>query len=208
MPDFELEYELIDKGYRYVVGIDECAYGNLLGPVYAAAVIIDLDLVSILCKYVNDSKKMSPKKRDEMADFIRHTCFYAVGHASNIEIDTLNILNASKLAMRRAVTGLVDIGVDIDFVLVDGGANYDGTFYSTPHKNIIKGDSKSLSIAAASVVAKSAQCSDMLHFDKLYPGYGLAKNKGYGTKIHKEAIIKFGPCDLHRKSFKGVYEYT
>jgi ribonuclease HII len=202
MPDFRYEEELKARGYLHIAGIDECSRGSLIGPVYAGAVILAPDMIDFFGDYVKDSKKMSEKKRNEICDIITSSCIWAIGEASNVEIDSFNILEATKLAMFRAVKELPTA----DFLLIDGNMKFNHIF-ETPYESIVKGDDKSLSIAAGSIVAKTYQVSQMKFFDRMYPGYGLSSNKGYGTKQHIEAIEKLGPCDLHRKSFGRVREY-
>lgn len=204
MPTFDLEYELIDKGYVNVFGIDESARGNLAGSVYAAAVRLDLALIESFGKFVDDSKKISMKKREEIADIIKVTCQWSIGTASNVEIDEINILEATKLAMQRAVAQ----HKDVDYLLIDGNMSFRGIFGDVPYQSIIKGDATCLSIAAASILAKTEQCQAMLEFDKLYPQYGFASNRGYGTKKHREAIVKHGVTPIHRKTFKRVREFV
>ena len=184
-----------------VMGIDEAGRGPLAGGVYAAAVSVPLALAESLLAgawgEINDSKRLSPRKRDRLAATIRSTpgCRWAVASASPKEIDRLNILNATHLAMRRAAD---EVGAA--HVLVDGlpvktlpGAT-----------NVVKGDAKSLLIAAASILAKTARDADCLRLEALYPGYGFAKHKGYPTKDHMEALSRLGPCPEHRMSFGPV----
>lgn len=203
MPNLDYEQDLNSKGYLHVAGMDECSRGSLLGPVYAAAVILSPYMLDFFGDYVKDSKKLSEKRRLEINDIIVTTCKWSIGEASAAEIDAYNILYSTKLAMRRAVLGLSEA----DFLLIDGNMTFKD-FFDKPYESIVKGDDKSLSIAAASIVAKTYQVAQMHGFDKMYPGYGLAKNKGYGTKQHIEAIKELGPCELHRKTFKRVREYV
>lgn len=183
-----------------VMGIDEAGRGPLAGGVYAAAVHVPLDLAEKLLvgswSAINDSKKLSPKKRDKLAEIIKSTegCVWAVASASPAEIDELNILRATHLAMNRA---RAQVGASIR-VLVDGlpvPSLSDST-------NVIKGDAKSLLIAAASILAKTARDEDCLRLERLYPGYGFAKHKGYPTADHYAALAKLGPCAEHRRSFR------
>jgi len=202
MPNFDLEIELKDKGYLNIVGCDETSRGSLIGAVFAGAVVIPDDMVQVFEGILDDSKKLSEKKRVEFNHLIKATCSWSIGVASVWEIDDINILNATKLAMSRAISQLTSV----DYVLVDGNMFMDDVL-SVPYKSIVKGDSKCLSISAASIIAKEAQCQYMYDLDKLYPQYGLAKNKGYGTAMHLKAIAEYGPCDLHRKTFGGVREF-
>ena len=208
----ELERETGDS----VMGIDEAGRGPLAGGVYAAAVSVPLaDAAQLLegaWRRVNDSKKLSPRARDELAETIRNTpgCKWAVASASPAEIDDLNILYATHLAMRRAadaVAAALGTGPTIpagDRLQI--GILVDGLPVSTlpSARNIVKGDAKSLLIAAASILAKTARDADCLRLERLYPGYGFAKHKGYPTKDHMAALEKLGPCPEHRRSFGPV----
>ena len=189
-----------------VVGIDEAGRGPLAGGVYAGAVHVPLalaaELLSGAWSSVNDSKKLSEKRRFALAETIKATpgCIWAVASASPGEIDSLNILNATHLAMRRAADEVAaKLGSDADSVhcLVDGLP-----VKTLPRAaNLVKGDAKSLLIAAASILAKTARDADCMRLERLYPGYGFAKHKGYPTKAHFAAIAKLGPCPEHRRSF-------
>ena len=186
-----------------VMGIDEAGRGPLAGGVYAAAVSVPLALAERLLvgawSEINDSKKLTEKKRERLAAVIKSTdgCRWAVASASPKEIDELNILNATHLAMRRAAD---EVGAE--HVLVDGLP-----VKTLPHAvNVVKGDAKSLLIAAASILAKTARDADCLRLEALYPGYGFAKHKGYPTKDHMEALSRLGPCPEHRRSFGPVAE--
>ncbi len=201
MPNYEIEYELTSKCYQHIVGVDECSRGSLIGSVYAGAVILNRTMVNVFSTLLDDSKKLSPTKRHDLSYIVKATCTWAIGEASAEEIDKLNILNATQLAMYRAVEKLPHV----DYILIDGNMKFDDMFDN--YESIVKGDAKCLSISAASIVAKEYQCNIMLELDKQYPGYDLAHCKGYGTKKHKEAIAKLGPCPLHRKTFGGVKEY-
>lgn len=185
-----------------VMGIDEAGRGPLAGGVYAAAVHVPLALAEELLvgewAAINDSKKLSPKKRDKLAALIKSTpgCKWAIASASPKEIDALNILKATHLAMNRARD---QVGREIK-VLVDGLA-----VPSLPDStNVVKGDAKSLLIAAASILAKTARDEDCLRLDREYPGYGFAKHKGYPTPEHYAALDRLGPCPEHRLSFGPV----
>ena len=184
-----------------VMGIDEAGRGPLAGGVYAAAVSVPLALAERLLvgawSEINDSKKLTEKKRERLATVIKSTegCRWAVASASPKEIDELNILNATHLAMRRAAD---EVGAE--HILVDGLP-----VKTLPHAvNVVKGDAKSLLIAAASILAKTARDADCLRLEALYPGYGFAKHKGYPTKDHLEALSRLGPCPEHRRSFVPV----
>ena len=176
-----------------VAGVDEAGRGPLAGPVYAAAVIWPdgLDPAGI-----NDSKLLTAKKRDALYTYIIANAPYAIASVGVDEIDRINILEAALLAMRRAVDALP---VKPDYLLVDGNV-FRG--FNIPGRCIIGGDGLETAIAAASILAKVARDRHMMELDALYPGYGFAKHKGYGTKAHREAIRSLGPCPEHRRSFK------
>ena len=219
-----LEFER--KAGDPVMGIDEAGRGPLVGGVYAGAVSVPLDLAEKLLanewSAINDSKKLSEKKRFALAEIIKSTpgCIWAVASASPAEIDKLNILNATHLAMRRAAEQLVLVGsrrrteegsshhctttpkTYAYSILVDGLP-----VKSLPNStNVIKGDAKSLFIAAASILAKTARDADCLRLEREYPGYGFAKHKGYPTPEHLKALAKLGPCPEHRRSFGPVMQ--
>jgi ribonuclease HII len=193
----EYENEALAEGYSVICGVDEAGRGPLAGPVYAAAVILPKGHI---IEGVNDSKKLSEKKRDLLFDRIIDECVcYSIGTASEKEIDEINILQATFLAMRRAVYGL-DIKPDI--ALIDGNRK---PGLDIAERDIIKGDSKSSSIAAASILAKVSRDRYMLEMAEKYPQYQFEKHKGYGTKLHYEMIDKYGVSDIHRKSFLKKY---
>lgn len=194
MPDFELEKQAALNGYKYVCGVDEAGRGPLAGPVCAAAVILDPDTE---LEGVNDSKKLSEKKREALYDVICSKALaYSIAFATVEEIEEYNILNATYLAMNRAIEGLK---IKADFALIDG--NRVPKDIKTECRTVVKGDAKSLSIAAASILAKVTRDRLLLEYDKKYPEYNFAKHKGYGTAEHMEAIRKFGPSEVHRPSF-------
>lgn len=195
-----------------VIGVDEAGRGPLAGGVFAGAVYVPLDLAAGLLEGawsgINDSKKLSEKKRDSLAEVIKSTegCVWAVASASPAEIDRLNILRATHVAMRRAAKSVYDrarelAGGGAVTVLVDGLPVYG---FECPSRNLVKGDAKSLLIAAASILAKTARDADCLRLEAEYPGYGFAKHKGYPTKAHLAALAKLGPCPEHRRSFGPV----
>lgn len=187
------ENEKYNEGYKIICGVDEAGRGPLAGPVYAAAVVLEKGQT---IEGVNDSKKLSEKKRELLFDKIINECNdYSIGTASEKEIDELNILQATFLAMKRAVDGL---SVKPDCALVDGNQipNLDCDVTT-----VVKGDAKSESIAAASILAKVSRDRYMLEMAEKYPQYGFEKHKGYGTKLHYEMIEKYGICDIHRKTF-------
>jgi ribonuclease HII len=190
---FAYERAAEEKGYQFICGIDEAGRGPLAGPVFAAAVILPRDM---LIEGVNDSKKLSEKKREELFDVIREKAIsYSVGFATETEIDTINILQATFLAMKRACDGL---SVKPDYALVDGNRM---PWLDVETQTIIKGDSLSQSIAAASILAKVSRDRLMAEIDQIYPEYQFAKHKGYGTALHIEMLKKYGPCPVHRKTF-------
>lgn len=193
MDKLKYERELIKKGCKYVCGVDEVGRGPLAGPVVCAAVVMPLDDI---IEGVDDSKKIAPKKRALLAEKIAEK---AIAHAiCRIEpqiIDEINILEATKLCMKNAVESLE---IKPDFVLVDGNMTLD---IDISQEYIIKGDYYSYSIGAASIIAKVFRDKLMEEYDKIYPEYAFAENKGYGTKKHIEGIIRAGICPVHRKSF-------
>lgn len=193
MVDYEYERNAIEQGFTAVCGIDEAGRGPLAGPVYAAAVILPdgLEIPGL-----NDSKKLTEKKREALFDEIcEKAVAYGIGCASEQEIDEINILQATYLAMRRAVEQL---SVAADYALVDGNRMPP---LAIPGETVVKGDAKSASIAAASILAKVSRDRVMLLMDPVYPEYQFAKHKGYGTKVHREALLTYGPCPIHRKTF-------
>lgn len=193
MPDFSIEKEKIAEGFTYVCGIDEAGRGPLCGPVVAAACILPVD---VDIPKLNDSKKLSPKTRQQLFDLITEKAVsYSIALSTVEEIDRLNILEATLLAMRRAVEGL---DIVPDYLLVDGNVFRD---FEYEGECVIKGDARSSSIAAASILAKVTRDTLCEELDAEYPEYGFIKNKGYGTKDHMEALRKFGPTPCHRKKF-------
>lgn len=194
MPDFSYENKALDKGYKFICGVDEAGRGPLAGPVCAAAVILPLN-----CEIagLDDSKKISEKKRELLFDkIIENAVAYNIAYGTLEEIEKYNILEATYIAMNQAIDGL---NIKADFALIDGNRVPKGI--SVPCETVVKGDSKSCSIAAASILAKVTRDRLMLEYDKKYPQYLFAKHKGYGTKAHYEAISKYGVCEFHRMSF-------
>ncbi len=193
MVDYSIENEYREKGFNVICGVDEAGRGPLAGPVYAAAVILPSDCV---IEGLNDSKKLTEKKREKLFDEIKEKALaYGIASADEKEIDEINILNATFLAMKRAIDSL---SVKPDLALIDGNQK--------PHTDIeevtvIKGDAKSMSIAAASVLAKVSRDRFMLEMAEKYPQYEFARHKGYGTKLHYEKIAQYGVCDIHRRTF-------
>ncbi|MBR2715312.1 MAG: ribonuclease HII [Ruminococcus sp.] len=187
------EKELINNGYQFVCGVDEAGRGPLAGPVCAAAVILPPDTI---IEGVNDSKKLSEKKREELFDVVINTALsYCIAFGSVEEIEEHNILATTMNTMKRAVEGL---DVKADFAMIDGNKLPD---LDIPSKYIIKGDANSMSIAAASILAKVSRDRLMLEYAKTYPQYCFEKHKGYGTKLHTQMILEHGPSPIHRMSF-------
>jgi ribonuclease HII len=201
MPDFSLELALHSRGLLRIAGIDEAGRGPLAGPVAAAAVILPPDFSAA---GLDDSKKISARKREALFEILTTDpqVIWAVATADHAEIDRLNILRATHLAMRRATEALSEIP---DHCLIDGLPVRD---FPLPHDGIVKGDGKSLSIAAASIIAKVTRDRIMRDLDQEFPQFGFAKHQGYGTKTHLEALRTHGPCRHHRRSFRPVAECT
>ena len=200
----QVEHDYHERGIRYVAGIDEVGRGPLAGPVYAAVVVLpdDFDVLG-----VNDSKKLSAKKREELSDIIKeHAIAYGIGIADNKEIDEINILEATKKAMLRAIddcnSKLAADGGKIEQLLIDA-VKLDTDI---PQESFIKGDEKCLCIAAASIVAKVARDNYMIDMDNVYPGYDFASNKGYGTAAHYKGLRELGFTPIHRRSFLKKFE--
>lgn len=193
-PSMSFELEAQERGCLVVAGVDEAGRGPLAGPVVAAAIVLPLGFE---LEGLNDSKKLSAKKREALFPFLARLP-HGIGVASAQEIDALNILRATHLAMRRAVEALP---VHADFCLIDG---LPVPLFPYPSLSIVKGDSKCLSIAAASILAKVTRDRLMLELDARYPEYGFAKHQGYGTKLHLEMLNNYGPTPEHRRSFAPV----
>lgn len=200
MPSFDIENTKHKQGFKYVCGIDEAGRGPLCGPVVAAACILppDIDIPRL-----NDSKKLSPKVRLQLFEQIKEKALaYSIAFGTVDEINEINILEATLLAMRRAVT---DLAIKPDYLLVDGNIFRD---FDIPGESVIKGDAISCSIAAASILAKVTR--DLLcdELDEKYPGYGIKQHKGYGTKFHMDALRELGPTPCHRKQFIRFLDKT
>ena len=194
MPDFSIEKEAIQNGYKFVCGVDEAGRGPLAGPVCAAAVILPIDAE---IEGLNDSKKLSEKKREALFPVICEKAIaYSIAFGSLEEIEKLNILEATYLAMNRAIEALPK---QADFALIDG--NRVPKDIKIPCQTVVKGDAKSCSVAAASILAKVTRDRLLLEYDEQYPQYNFKKHKGYGTKEHTDLILKYGPCPIHRMSF-------
>lgn len=195
---FDYENECLKSGFKIIAGMDEAGRGPLAGPVAVAIAIMPLEQDKII-KGVNDSKKLTEKKRDALYEQIINTAIsYHIEFVDENTIDTINILNATKLGMIKCIK---EIGVSPDIVLIDA-VKLDA---DVPTKSIIKGDALSYSIACASILAKVSRDRLMLELDKKYPQYNLKKHKGYGTKEHIENLKKYGPSPIHRKSFIGHF---
>lgn len=188
------------EGRRFVAGCDEAGRGALLGPLYAAAVILD---PAIVIPGINDSKKLTPKRREVLAKEIRAKALaWQVVAITAEEVDTLNVYEASRHGMMRAIRALSPVP---DFILTDAMPLREaGGDFSIPHRAIIHGDALSVSIAAASILAKVARDEHLRKLDGVFPQYGLAQNKGYGTRDHMNALARFGPCAEHRKTYQPV----
>ena len=194
MPDYSYEKAAETSGFKLICGVDEAGRGPLAGPVCAAAVILPQDLE---IEGLNDSKKLSEKKREQHFDIITEKAIaYCVAFGTLEEIEEKNILQATFLAMNRAIEGLEQ---KADFALIDGNKIPVGI--KIPAAAIVKGDAKSMSIAAASILAKVSRDRLLMEYDKKYPEYQFAKHKGYGTKLHTDLIKEYGPCEIHRLSF-------
>ncbi len=188
-----IEESLYDEGYEYICGVDEAGRGPLCGPVVAAAVILPKHGC---IEGVNDSKKISEKKREKLYDDImKEAIAVGIGISDVDVIEKVNILNATKIAMKKAIESL---SIKPDYVLIDGNQKID---IDILQETVVSGDAKSESIASASIIAKVTRDRMLRKFDEMYPEYGFAKHKGYGTKAHIEAIKKYGLTPIHRKSF-------
>ncbi len=188
-----IEKEKKTEGYNLICGVDEAGRGPLAGAVYAAAVILPQDIV---IPGLNDSKKLSEKRREELFEIIIEKAkAYSIASVGEKRIDEINILNATFEAMNKAVNSL---SIQPDYVLIDGN-RIKGM--SIPHETVVKGDAKSASIAAASILAKVIRDRYITKLAEKYPEYGFEKHKGYGTATHNEAILKYGPCEIHRRTF-------
>jgi len=198
---WQFEHKAKNHGYIKIAGVDEAGRGPLAGPVVSAAVILPHDFA---CIGINDSKKLSEKKRNALFPIIMEKAIaVSTGISSHDEIDKINILQASLLSMKRAVENLSNPSDSLapDFLLIDGNFTLD---MAIEQSAIVKGDSRSISIASASIIAKVTRDAIMKELHELYPQYNFIQHKGYPTKAHKEAILKYGPCPVHRRTFKGV----
>ncbi len=193
------EKRAFQLGYVHIAGIDEAGRGALAGPVVAAAVILPEGLE---IEGIDDSKKLSPSKREVLFDaIVSKSLAVGIGLADSTVIDQINILQATLLAMKKAV---LELAIEPDHIFVDGNCTLP---IGIPQRAIVRGDSSSISIAAASIVAKVTRDRLMVEYDEIYPGYGFAGHKGYGCASHLASITALGPCQIHRKTFGGVKEH-
>jgi len=199
-PTFDHERKLNDQGYNLIAGIDEVGRGAIAGPVVAAAVILPLNEKFPWLSLVRDSKQLSPSKREFLFEQIQEANLPSgIGMVPQVDIDDYGIVKATQLAMSKAIEKLP---FPPDFLLIDALPLPD---VSLPQKSIFHGDQLSLSIACASIIAKVSRDRHMVELDSLYPDYGLARHKGYGTKEHMSSLQQWGPCPLHRRSFAPVW---
>ena len=200
IPDLEFELHLWEAGFKVIGGLDEAGRGAWAGPVSAAVVVLPTDkTIMTSLSGVRDSKKMTPRQRDIWAIKIREEAvLWGVGFADHLEIDTYGIVPATKIAMKRAIEGIKAIP---DYLLIDAVKL---TEMSIPQSILIRGDSRSLSIAAASILAKTERDRIMEEMDNIYPEYGFSRHKGYGTSFHRKALDKQGPTVIHRKSYAPI----
>ena len=203
MPDFEVERRHFEGGRRWIAGLDEAGRGALCGPVVAAAVVFPPEWISgsgpDWIGRIDDSKRLAPRRRETLARSIRRQASFGLGMASSGEVDGMNVLRATHEAMRRAVAALP---IAPEVVLVDG---YPVRNFPWPQEALIHGDRRSLAVAAASILAKVSRDRFMTFFGRRYPGYGMDRHKGYGTRAHYEALALFGPTPFHRRSFNLQY---
>ena len=203
-PNLDFEGELWQQGLRFVAGVDEAGRGALAGPVAAGAVVLPCDLADLFDQLdgVRDSKEMKPSDREYWGEVIKAVAVtWGVGFASATEIDQLGILPATQLAAKRAV---ISLNCGLEHLLVDYINLPDVKLPQTP---LVKGDARSLSIAAASILAKTTRDAQLVELDRTFPGYHFAQNKGYGTYEHRQSIDRLGPCDQHRRSFSPVRDF-
>lgn len=197
IPDFSRERKLAGEGYRAIAGLDEVGRGCWAGPVVAAAVIIPPEVVGQLNE-VRDSKVLSAKRRVELTTLVKSVCDWGIGVSDNRLIDEIGIVAATAKAMESALS---EIQRPVDFLLIDGKEKLSGDW---PQLSIINGDALCLSIAAASIIAKTYRDNLMVSYEVNYPNYGFAKHVGYGTKLHRLSLAEYGPCAIHRYSFKPI----
>jgi ribonuclease HII len=199
LPTFTFEKEARSNGALFIAGVDEVGRGPIAGPVVAAAVVLPEGFGQI---GIDDSKRLLPAQRDEVARRIRKEAIcWSIGVVDPEEIDRINIYQASRLAMKQAIVSMSD---EPDFLLIDGNMTLD---LEIAQRSVIKGDQLSISIASASILAKVARDGMMLEYHEVYPKYGFMNHKGYATRLHVEAVRKYGPCPIHRKSFRTVSDF-
>jgi len=203
----EVEAAAIERGYSCIIGVDEAGRGPLAGPVQVAAVVLDLERLDAewLAK-LDDSKKLTEKKREALFDVIKENAeaWHIVSYDQDA-IEEHNILQATRLAMKEAVEVVAEAaGAPVDRVYIDGNQHID---VELAQSAVVKGDGRSYHIAAASILAKVSRDRLMVEYHEEWPEYGFAQHKGYGTKAHRAAIAEHGPCDIHRRAFAGVKEY-
>ncbi|RYX84776.1 ribonuclease HII [bacterium] len=203
MPNFEHETLLQQQGFSRIAGVDEAGRGPLAGPVVAGAAVLPPDFVHKHSDALNDSKKLSEKERNRLYEEIREGAHWGIGIVSAAEIDEMNIRIASWEALRRSLEDLETRFGALDYVLVDG-LSVREMQWPWPHEALVKGDSRSLSIAAGSILAKVTRDAMMQELDQEFAGYGFAKHKGYPTPPHYAALRELGPCPIHRQSFAPV----
>lgn len=200
-PNFEREEQLDSLGYNRIAGADEAGRGPLAGPVVAGAVILPRDFASEHFHLLNDSKQLDEPTREVLYAEITAGAAWGMGMCTPGEIDAINIRQASWLAMRRAVAHLNERFDAADYVLIDGLPYGPGPW---PYEALVKGDARSLNIAAASIIAKVTRDRLMVEMDARYPGYGFARHKGYPSPAHRKVLAELGPCEIHRRSFSPV----
>ena len=203
LPTFQYEDALRARNYARICGVDEAGRGPLAGPVVAGAALLPRDVAAVWQGELNDSKKLKAADRERLSACIREHAQWGIGLCDAREIDEINIRRASWLAMRRAVEDLENRFGAVDTVLADGLSVREEP-WPWPHEALIKGDARSLSIAAASILAKVARDAMMIEFDAQFPGYGFAGHKGYPTRAHYAALSELGACPIHRKTFAPV----
>ena len=200
MDNWMYEKELFNEGYNIIAGVDEVGRGPLIGPVVTACVVLPKNFK---LEGLTDSKKISEKKREIFYEYIINNCVaYGIGQCSPEEIDKYNILEATKIAMKRAIDK-VDKQIKLDYILIDGNMKFD---FNYKYKSIVKGDYKSISISAASIIAKVTRDRMLIELDKKYPMYGFKSHKGYPTKKHLDAIKEYGLIDSYRMSYGPIKE--
>ena len=197
-PSYEIEDSIRELGYKYIAGVDEVGRGPGAGPVVASAIIIPINKITLFISRIKDSKKLTARKREFLFKELTTVCEYGVGKVDNKIIDEINILNATKRAMTEAISK-----INPDFILIDGPIKLDGILLQ--QKAIINGDNKSISIAAASIIAKVIRDEEMRTLHWIYPEYDFINNKGYLTPNHIVALKEYGPCKYHRLSFNKVF---